>query len=158
MKRITIAALGLVVGGTAGCRDMGLEGNLPLAEAEQRQTSELVATVMQPTDASAPRLVVDGRLWVAAGLPARMAEADLRAVGSADGRTVYARAWDAAPYDALFVRSADTTAGAALTTGGTPADAGMAEWIQLLPVSGRTGAVPGAATGEGAPAPDPAGH
>lgn len=150
MKRITIGALGLVVGMTAGCRDMGLEGNLPLAEAEQRQTSALVAAVMQPADAAAPRLVVDGRLWVASGQPTTMNQADLRAVGSADGRTVYARGWDASPYDALFVRAEEPAApGGAMTTSGTPAAPGSGDWIELLPVRGRTGAVPAASEAAG---------
>lgn len=139
MKRITIAALGLVVGATAGCRDMGLEGNIQLEEARGRQTSALMRAISTPTESGTTRLVVDGRLWVAAGLPVSLRSDELRSIGSADGQTVYARAWDRSPYDALFVQLPDTA--------GVPAVSmpGGERWIRLDPVRGRTGPVAGAA-------------
>lgn len=153
MKRITIAVLGLVIGTAAGCKDLGLDGNIPLEEAQDRPPSALVAAVMAPVEPVSERLVVDGRLWIPSGMPLTLQESDLRAVGSATGRTVYARRWDESPYDALFVRLAaadpSAPAGAVRTGGG--------EWIELQPVRGRSGRVPG--EGEGAaPAPAPAGE
>ncbi|HUG40203.1 MAG TPA: hypothetical protein VMM12_06955 [Longimicrobiales bacterium] len=137
MTRITIAALALVAGATAGCRDMGLDGNIPLEEARARETSELVAATMRPRAAPAQRLVVDGRLWVPFGLPLTLDASDLRAVGSADGQTVHARRWDQAPYDALFIPL--PPAGGVAALGG----AGPQEWQELRPVHGRSGPVPG---------------
>ncbi len=58
--------------------------------------------------------------------------------------TVYARAWDRSPYDALFVPQQDTageTAGDAVGLG-MP---GGERWIRLDPVRGRTGPIPDAA-------------
>ena len=145
MKRITIAALGLVVGSTAGCVDMGLGGNVPLEEAEDRPPTELVAAVHRPTEAVSERIIVDGRLWVPSGMPLTAEASDLQAVGSADGRTVYARRWDRAPYDALLMQLPDGT------TAATPvALLNRAGWIELRPVLGRSGPVPGTGAGEAA--------
>lgn len=134
MKRITIAALGLVVGATAGCKDMGLDGNLPLEEARARQNSALMRAISTPTESGATRLIVDGRLWVPAGRPLTVQAEDLRSIGAADGQTVYARGWDRSPYDALFIRATaeeDDASSPSMATG--------ERWIQLAPVRGRTG-------------------
>ena len=174
MKRTTIAVLGLVAGTAAGCKDMGLEGNVPLEEAQDRPPSALVAAVLAPVEAVNARLIVDGRLWIPSGQPLTLQESDVRAVGSATGQTVYARRWDESPYDALFVRapSADAGRGAARQTPGTTATtattgttgttgtpgtaAGGGEWIELQPVRGRSGPLPGqpagTTSGQGAPA------
>lgn len=138
MKRNTIAALGLVAAATAGCMDMGLEGNIPLEEAQARETSELVAAVRRPTGAAPIRFIVDGRLWVPSGLPLTLAMSELRAVGSGDGQTVYARHWDQAPFDALFVRMTPPGESGALAAMPLEAE----RWIELRPVLGRTGPVP----------------
>lgn len=143
MKRMTIAVLGLVAGTVAGCKDMGLPGNVPLEEAQDRPPSALVAAVLAPVEAVNARIVVDGRLWVPSGQPLTVQESDLRAVGSATGRTVHARRWDASPYDALFVR--EESAGATSARGG--------EWIELRPVRGRSGPVPEEGGTTAAPAP-----
>ena len=153
MKRMTIVVLGVVVGMTAGCRDMGLDDNIPLEEARERAPRPLVAAVMSPAETVSQPIIVDGRLWVPSGMPLTLQETDLRAVGSATGRTVHARRWDASPYDALYVREESARA--------TSAD-GEA-WIELLPVRGRSGPVPGggrttAAPGASAPAGEHGGH
>lgn len=121
-----------------GCLDLGLEGNVPLEEAVDRPASDLVTAVYGPAGQS-QQLVADGRLWVPAGLPQGRSGAGLRAVGAANGRTVFARSWDDAPYDALFTEL--TSDGASEDIGAGPrADA---EWQGWVPVSGRTGALPG---------------
>lgn len=122
-----------------GCLDLGLEGNVPLEEAVDRPAAELVTAVYGPAADQGQQLIVDARLWVPAGLPQGRSRAGLRAVGAADGRTVFARSWDHAPYDALFTE---------LTPDAPPADTGTgpradAEWQSWAPVSGRTGALPG---------------
>lgn len=139
MKRITMVALAIAAGATTACRDLGLEGNIPLEEARDREPSALVAAVMRPTEVVAQRIVVDGRLWVPSGQPITAGAEDLQPVGSADGTTVYARRWDRPPYDAVFIRLAP--AGAP----GRPPAAGIEEhWVELMPVRGRSGPVPGA--------------
>lgn len=152
MKRMAMATLALLAGTMVGCKDMGLDGNIPLSEAESRPPAELVAMTMQPTAPTAAPLVVDGRLWVHSGLPFAMDPADVRAIGSAAGTTVYARTWDRSPYDALFVRqdSADAAAGLGRHIGGQ-------RWLELKPVTGRSGPVPGSAQGSeaGTAAPAP---
>ena len=163
MKRITIALLGLVVGTTAACRDMGLEGNIPLEEAMEKPPTPLVVAVTSAADAAGDRLVVDGRLWVPSGMPLTMEEADLRAVGSATGRTVYARRWDQSPYDALFIpRPTGGPAAGSGTTGGVrtagTATSGGGEWIELRPVLGRSGPVPDGGASTAPASPPPAGE
>jgi hypothetical protein len=106
MKRAPVAALVALLA-LAGCRDMGLAGNLPLEEAERMPPPALVAAVFAESPAGGEDLVIDGRLWVPWGLPVALDAGELRAVGSSHGRTVHARAWDRSPYDALFI-PADT--------------------------------------------------
>ena len=100
MKRASTAALAALLI-LAGCRNMGLEGNVPLAEAEVMAPPELVAAVHAP-GAEDAELVMDGRLWVPWGVPTAGTAMELRPVGSARGVTVYARSWDRPPYDELF--------------------------------------------------------
>lgn len=120
MKRAPLLALAALLAAT-GCRDMGLSGNLPLDEAERMAPPALVAAVFARAPAEAEEIIIDGRLWVPWGLPAEMDADDLRPVGSTHGITVYARAWDRSPYDALFA----------------PHD--RAGWQGYAPVIGRSG-------------------
>ena len=136
MRTPAIALLGALT--LLGCRDMGLEYNLPLEEAQNRGPSELVAAVMAPAASMDFELVVDGRLWVPSGLPLTLRSGELRPVGAAAGRSVYARAWDGPPYDALFTPlppsfPADSVAAGRMET---------RQWIELAPVIGRSGRVP----------------
>ncbi|MFW5947119.1 MAG: hypothetical protein ACOCUW_01390 [Gemmatimonadota bacterium] len=98
-----IAAIALVLA-LAGC-DTGLEGNVPLQEAEHGAPLPLVAEVHARPEAPAGEVIMDGRLWVPWGRPAEQDDGGLRSVGSSHGATVFARAWDRAPYDALFLRT-----------------------------------------------------
>jgi hypothetical protein len=133
MKRTTTLALAGALA-LAGCRDMGLEGNVPLAEAEQMPPSELVAAVHPARGAAeGHELILEGALWVPSGGPGALSSDALRPVGAAQGRTVYARTWDRPPYDELFTR----VEGAAGEPGAAEGD-----WQSYLPVIG--GGTPGA--------------
>lgn len=140
----------------AGCQDLGLEGNIPLAEAEDRAPSELVAAVYAPTEVQDQQLIVDGRLWVPQGAPLTVSARELRPVGSAGGKTVHARSWDQAPYDALFTELPPQAPTDSLVFG--PQEG--TQWQEWAPVIGRSGALPpagadhdAAAPGHGAPDP-----
>lgn len=105
MRLSTIALLGALT--LTGCRNMGLDYAGPTDDEARGPTSELVAAVYERgAEEAREGLIVDGRKWVASGVagPLALGEDDLRPVGSAAGETVYARHWDAAPYDVLFTR------------------------------------------------------
>lgn len=154
MKRITMAALGLVVGTTSGCIDMGLDGNIPLEEAQDRAPRALVAAVYRPVEAVPARVIVEGRLWVPSGLPLTLDASQLRTIGSAGGVAVHARSWDTPPFDALYVRAPQSPAPS------VTARLNRGEWLELRPVLGRSGPVPAAhGAGSGAASGDAhAGH
>lgn len=158
MSRRPMIAL-LAVAATVACENMGLDYAGPADDAARRPPPALVAAVTPPPTPAGEGLIVDGRLWLPAGSPLALDEEDVRAVGSASGRTVYARAWDQPPYDRLFARDQrqDPAAGApgseAAAPQGSAADAQEGPWIAYLPViggGGRTGGSPNShgATGE----------
>lgn len=103
MQRALTSALAVTLV-LAGCSDMGLDGTVPLEEAERMPPFELVAAVHGPTTDTTDVVIIDGRLWLPWGTPTRQDAGDLRAVGSSRGVTMLARSWDRSPYDALFVR------------------------------------------------------
>lgn len=123
----------------AGCKDLGLEGNIPAEESRTMRPPELVAEVWAPATDPAPQMVVDGRLWVPTGRPLILQADALRPVGSAAGQTVYARTWDDRPYRALFT-SVPAPAAEAARTVREAMDAGLDHWQEYAPVTGRTGA------------------
>lgn len=146
MKRSAVVVLGMALA-LVGCRDMGLEGNAPLVEAEQAPPSDLVVAVHE-AEVQRQELIVEGRLWVPSGLPWTLAEDGLRPVGSAGGATVYARSWDEAPYDELFTRLPRRTPEA-----GAPIEiARDARWQGYAPVLGGGGG-PAAPVGGVEPTP-----
>jgi hypothetical protein len=127
MKRTTI--LGLATALLAvGCMDLGLQGNIPEEEAETASLPELVAAVTAPAEDT--HVVVDGREWVPSGGPMAVRLEELSPVGSAMGRTVYARAWDDEPYDELFTR---------LDEPADPLEIDPKEWRRYVPVLGGGG-------------------
>ena len=109
-----------------GC-STGLEGNIPLDEAEHMAPAELVTAVHAPAGVEPAEVVMDARLWVPWGAPLDAGVTELRSVGSTHGVTLLARGWDRAPYDALF----------------TQVDAG--HWQEYAPVIGRAGTADAAA-------------
>ncbi len=124
MKRAAaIALLSLVL---PACGNLGLDGAPPLNEAEHAPPPALEAAVHARMANPDDQVVVDGRLWVPWGLPETIDAGQLRSVGSARGRTIYARSWDRSPYDQLFTR----------TDG---------EWQRYAPVIGRSGGTAAAA-------------
>lgn len=130
--RSTMALVGIVA--AVGCENMGLDYAGPAEEARLRPPTDLVAAAMGPSGApDGGGLVVDGRLWVTAGLPVALHEDALRPVGAASGQTVYARSWDQAPYDQLFTRE-----GSGAATG--ESGAAGSRWLAYLPVIGGGGA------------------
>lgn len=107
MKRASTAIVLATIVALTGCRDMGLEGNVPLQEAEQMAPPDLVAAVHGPAQDTAEPVILDGRTWVPWGEPQAMSAGALRPVGSVHGTTVYVRSWDRSPYDALFTATGD---------------------------------------------------
>lgn len=139
MDRIqTIALIGLLT--LAGCRNMGLDYAGPEDEAVTADPTELVAAVhARAAEEERRPLIVEGKKWVPSGRPLMLNEDEVTPVGSAGGRTVYARSWDDSPYEALFARGEDGT-----------------EWRTYLPVLGGGGGPPSGTAGsegEGGSAP-----
>ncbi len=137
MNRTPTALVGLAIL-VAGCTDLGLEGNIPAEQGRTAPPPELVAQVMAPADHDTRPLVVDGRLWVPAGLPTTRAAAELRPVGSTAGQTVYARAWDERPFGAIFTRVQVPDAESA-TTARAAMQARREHWQEYAPASGPSG-------------------
>jgi hypothetical protein len=132
---VCMAAAFLVV----GCKDLGLPGNLPAEESRTMPPPELVAQVIPQERDTGPDLIMDGRLWVPTGRPFSLtATTRLRPIGSAAGRTVYAREWDEPPYSAIFARVETPTPDEAAS----PREAmayGREHWQEYAPALGRTG-------------------
>lgn len=137
MNRTGIGVIGVALLAT-GCADLGLEGNIPAEQSRTMPPPELVTAVMPPTADDAVRLVVDGRLWVPAGQPATRAAAELRPVGSAAGRTVYARAWDDRPFNAIFTRVEGARPEAATSVRAAMV-ADRQHWQEYAPATGSSG-------------------
>lgn len=146
MKRtMAIMLFGVLLLGGCG---MDRTENNPVAEAQQAPLSDLLAAVTAPVaDGAGQALVVDGRLWVPAGLAITLREERMRPVGSASGLTVHARSWDQPPYDELFVRLEPGARDDPLSLEGD-AD----QWQGYLPVIGGgapAGSTPPSAGGHG---------
>lgn len=161
-RRATIALCVLTL---VGCENMGLDDAGTDEEGRNRASTDLVSSVHRAAPAATQPVIVDGRRWVPAGKPVTLDAAELRSVGSSAGQTLYARQWDAAPFDMLFIRSQPRGPSAQQPTGdavrdpasaGEAGSAGDAEWQPLVPVIGEDGGPPAQ---EGQPAHDEqAGH
>lgn len=103
MKRRATIALCVVT--LVGCENMGLDYAGTGEEGRNRASTDLVSSVHRAAPAATQPVIVDGRRWVPAGKPIRLDAAELRSVGSSGGQTLYARQWDDAPFDMLFIRS-----------------------------------------------------
>lgn len=95
---VIILAAGLLV----ACRDVGLEYNIGREEAEQR---EFLYSEYEASADQAETLRFADRNWLMSGAVEHIPESALRTVGMAGGSTLYAPAWEAPPYDRLYVRS-----------------------------------------------------
>lgn len=126
---IALCALTLV-----GCENMGLDYAGTGEEGRNRSPSDLVSAVHRAAPAARQPVIANGRRWVPAGEPITLDAAELRSVGSSAGQTVYARRWDDAPFDMLFIRTqADGTA---------PQQEGATEPSGAEPQSGAEGQQP----------------
>lgn len=138
MKKVGVIAAAVVILALGGCRDLGLDGNVPEEQSRTQAPPDLVRDVIPPPAETITRLVVDGRLWIPTGRPAHYSSGRLRPVGSAAGQTVYARAWDERPYVALFTR-ATIRASEDAATAREAMDAGTEQWQEYAPVRGQSG-------------------
>jgi hypothetical protein len=103
-SRRAMAVLAVVV--LAGCKDLGLKGNIPLAEAQFKPPVPLVANDYPPPVPGRTGPVFNGTRWPDAGLPVQIPAQDLVEVGSAHGHPLYALRWDRPPYDRLYAKVA----------------------------------------------------
>ena len=94
---VTMAVLAL-----AGCKDSGLPGkNLPLQLAEHKPLPYPVYSYPQG-QLQVGAIEVAGRDWLTVQVEERIPDALMVALPTGDGPTVYALAWDDAPYDRLY--------------------------------------------------------
>lgn len=103
-SRGALAALAIIL--LAGCKDLGLRGNVPFAEARFKPLVPLLANDYPPPVPGRTGPVFDGTRWPDAGMPVRIPAQDLVEVGSAHGHPLYALRWDQPPYDRLYAKVA----------------------------------------------------
>jgi hypothetical protein len=103
-SRGALAVLAIVV--LAGCKDVGLKGNIPLAEAQFKPLKPLLANDYPPPVPGHTGPLFDGTRWPDSGMPVRIPAQDLVEVGSAHGHPLYALRWDRPPYDRLYAKVA----------------------------------------------------
>ncbi len=104
--RFTLAAAAALT--LAGCKDVGLQGNVPLADAVDRAPKPLVqqTTPLHPAPAAgAPQAFrLDSATWVASDTELKVGDGDVHEVATVDGTAVYALRWDDSPYDRLLAK------------------------------------------------------
>lgn len=101
--RVALAILATM--SLAACRDVGLGGNVPLEEAENRQFRYSVYEMTEAAGHGANVLSFDNRSWMANATTTPIPERLLRVVGSADGVELFAPVWAEAPHVQLFTRA-----------------------------------------------------
>ncbi len=106
----------LLVGAVLGCRDVGLQGNIPLQEAENRQYRYATYEMTEAAGHGANVVRFDARNWMASAVLERIPERLLRPVGDADGTPVFAPVWTEPPYASIY------------------APAGRGHWHTLRPI------------------------
>ncbi|MEJ2216658.1 MAG: hypothetical protein P8099_08580 [Gemmatimonadota bacterium] len=99
-----LAVLAVIV--LAGCKDVGLNGNIPLAQAQFKPLKPLLANDYPPATPGHAGPVFEGTHWPEAGMPVRIPAQDLVQVDSANDQVLYALRWDRPPYDRLYTRVA----------------------------------------------------
>lgn len=110
--RIGLAAMAIVA--LAGCKDVGLQGNIPLAQARVKPPPPLVAQTTpigpQVVAKGMPESVrLDSTTWAPVSTTRHImaADSDVHEVGTVGGMTFYALRWDSAPYDFLLAKKPD---------------------------------------------------
>jgi hypothetical protein len=107
MKRIYGAALALCsLLALSGCKDVGLEENVPVEQARVRPP-KLEAVWITPESPGEPEeaaqaVAVAGSQWVPVAQWHTLPGGYVRQVASVGGRPIYAFAWDEAPYSVLL--------------------------------------------------------
>lgn len=105
MRRKYCSALAiLAVLVLAGCKDVGLKGNIPLAEAEFKPLKPLLANDYPPPKPGHTGPVFAGTRWPEAGMPVQIPDQDLVRVDSTSDHALYALRWDQPPYDRLYTK------------------------------------------------------
>lgn len=95
-----IAVVMLAAGALTGCRDVGLDFNIPREEAENREFR------YGTYDAGGEALLqFDNRNWMESAATEHIPDNVLRQVGTANGSAVYAPVWETGPFDRLYMRS-----------------------------------------------------
>jgi hypothetical protein len=89
----------------ASCRDLGLQGNIPLAEAENRQFRYSTYELSDDAARGARMLPFEARNWIASAAVEVIPDRLLREVGEAAGTTLYAPVWAETPYVRLYARA-----------------------------------------------------
>lgn len=107
MKRSRIVLSALTIMALTGCRDVGLQGNIPLADAEHKPLLPLQAEVFPAREAGHAGVMLDGTRWIDAGLPVEAPARDMREVGAGHGHPLYALRWDEPPFDHIYAHMAD---------------------------------------------------
>ena len=89
----------------SGCRDLGLEGNIPLPEAQNRQFRYSTYESSDEATHGARMLPFESRMWIASADIEPIPDRLLREVGEAAGTTLYAPVWTETPYALLYARA-----------------------------------------------------
>ena len=99
--RMTVLLLAAIVPQSA-CRDLGLDGNVPLNEAENRRYRYSTYESSEAVGEPGRTLPFNGRNWMASADVEPIPEGILREVGSASGTTLYAPVWEEPPFPHLY--------------------------------------------------------
>ena len=99
-----VAVTVLAIGALTACRDVGLEGNLPRAEAENRQLRYAVYEASGMGGSDATVLTFEDRHWMAGAESIPVPDRLMQSVGSAGGVELFAPVWSAAPHARLYSR------------------------------------------------------
>lgn len=105
---VRIVTIVMAAGTLAGCRDVGLPGNIPREEAENRQFRYSVYQATAGSGATSNTISFDDRSWLASAELVRVPERLMQPVGTAGGGVeLFAPAWSSAPHARLYARAAD---------------------------------------------------
>ena len=106
--RTALAAAAIL--GLTGCNDIPFASEpLPLDVAANQVPLPLVEQTARiaPAEGEADAIRLEDTTWVPTATEYALADAQVRPVGDAEGATVYAFAWDDAPFGRLLVRSGE---------------------------------------------------
>lgn len=131
---VRIVTFVMAAGTLAGCRDVGLPGNIPREEAENRQFRYSVYQAIEGSGPTSNPVSYADRSWLASAELIRIPDRLMQSVGTGGGVELFAPTWSSAPHARLYVRAAD------------------GRWHPMTPVvtgEGRHGGGPVASPGHG---------